>query len=325
LKPFWIKNKRNSALFWVLFFVLNPCFLQAKGACLSDTLILDGELIRIEKREVEVNLDSLQKKSIIDVQSPPAQKVFSLSAELGGFFGSINQTTSNDSLLTLAQFLDRGKTYRIQPLGRLSAVFFLQPRAGVFLHLGAERHTYVVPTIGASSLAADSAVFRFENRDGELWQYFVYPIGIGFETDTTQVQVTNKKRSAWMVNLQLGGRFFLSKSNANDHKKPWKVYADLGMQWRWALGDLYGGLEDEQPFLVNTTGRRLAVTDPVFQSKKNYLAALVGLGCMRSITPQWHVQCSVSTSFPPFFLNDYRSYTISLTGLQVHGGITRFF
>lgn len=309
----------------MLFFVLNSCYGKAEWYCLGDTLILDGELIRIEKREVEINVDSLQRKAISDVQSPPSKKVFSLSAELGGFFGSINQTTSNDTLLTLAQFLDRGKSYRIQPMGRLSGVFFLQPRVGVFLHLGAERHTYAIPTLSASSLAADSAIFRFENRDGELWQYFVYPIGIGFETDTTQVRVINKNRSAWMVNLQLGGRFFLSKSNASDHKKPWKVYADLGVQWKLALGDLYGGLEEEQPILVNANGRRLAITNPVFQSKKNYLAALVGLGCMRSITPQWHVQCSVLTSFPPFFLNDYRSYTISLVGLQLHGGITRFF
>jgi hypothetical protein len=325
LKTYWSKNNKDSILVWVLFFVFCPFVLQASYIMSADTLILDGELIRIEKREVVVDLDSLKEKLYEDIQEPRVKKIFSLAVELGGTLGSVKQTTSIDTMQTLAQFLGDNNQFQVQPMGRLSAAVYLQPRIGLLLNVGVERYSCTVPTLTPNDLEADSSIFRFENRNGQLWQYFVYPIGIGFETDTTQVEISSSKRALWLLNAQVAGRFFLSKANAINHTPRVKVFADIGIQLSWTVRNRYADFGNQQAVLVNTSGRSLLQNNEVFETKATYVRSLVGIGSMVALTDQWHLQFSASASFPPFFFTRERDYSISFSGVQLGMGITRFF
>ena len=61
---------KGSAVFTVLLFVFISAPVLANFSCLSDTIIIDGEVIEIEQNEVRTNLDSLEKKGQKDIRIP---------------------------------------------------------------------------------------------------------------------------------------------------------------------------------------------------------------------------------------------------------------
>jgi len=290
----------------------------------TDTLILDGEMIYIEKREVEVDLDSLTQEKRNDVIAPKDQTHFWAGVNAGFSFMRVSQSTNSDSLLTLAGFLEKESTLTVQPLFNAEGGLMFNNALGIYASVGLQRISCDIPDVNESDLAPSAQITRFENRGGQLWQYYTYPVGPGFESDTTEVVVNFNKRKGHLMTVQLGGKFFLSKATFED-KGIWKVYGTIALELSKSIGDVYGALEGQHAFLLNERGHYQTVDDEAFLSKRNMFSSLVGLGIMREINKEFYWQLGVTTHFPPAWLTDRSDYRIRFSTTTINAGIVRYF
>ncbi|MEN9347514.1 MAG: hypothetical protein RLZZ77_1025 [Bacteroidota bacterium] len=318
---FWIKLKSNITLV-VLLFAFGQNLMAIH--CESDTLILDGEMIYIEKREVEVDLDSLSKEKRNDVIAPKDQTHFWLGINAGASLMRIGQTTSSDSLVTLAEFLGKDNAFTLQPLLNVEGGLMFNNSIGLFGAVGVQRITCSVPGINESELAPSDQISQFENRNGQLWQYYTFPVGPGFETDTVQVSLTNNKRTGLLLTTQLGAKFFLSKATFED-KGDWKVYGSIALQWSKTIGDQYGALEGKKAVLLNENGGYRLIGDDTFKSEKSIFSSLVGLGVMRQFNKTFYGQMGLTTFFPPSWLTAEADYRIRFSTTTFSVGLVKYF
>lgn len=318
---FWIILKSNITLV-VLLFAFSPSLSAIELK--SDTLILDGEIIYIEKREVEVDLDSLSQEKRQDVIAPKDQTHFWLGLNAGASVMRVSQSTNSDSLFTLAKFLSKESSITVQPLVNAVGGLMFNNSVGIFTGVGLQRITCVVPDVNEEDLAPSDQIWRFENRDGQLWQYYTYPVGPSFETDTAQVRVTNNKRSATLLNAQIGARFFLSKATFED-KGIWKVYGTIALQLARSIGDQYGALEGKHAFLLNEKGSYRVLPDETFIAEKNIFSSIVGLGVMREWNKDFYWQVGITSYFPPAWLTSQSAYRIRFSNTTFNFGIVRYF
>jgi hypothetical protein len=306
----------------VLLFAFSPSLLAIELK--SDTLILDGEIIYIEKREVEVDLDSLSQEKREDIIAPKDETHFWLGVNVGASLMKVTQATNSDTLYTLAKFLSKESALTVQPLVHAEGGLMFNNSVGIFAGIGLQRVSCIIPDINEDQLAPSDQIWRFENRDGQLWQYYTYPVGPSFETDTVQVGITNNKRSGTLVNAQLGAKFFLSKATFED-KGVWKVYGTIALQMASSIGDQYGALEGKQAFLLNENGSYRILEDEAFKAEKSIFSSIVGLGVLHEMSKNFYWQAGITSYFPPAWLTAQSAYRIRFSNTTFNFGITRYF
>ena len=223
--------KSNNLRRLLLFVFMGLAVPLWAGVFPADTLIVDGEVIYIEPKSKPVNVDSLKSEGKKDILLPKASIVWSLSfSPLGMDFHRTTWTGAQDSLPYVSSFLGENKYFQLSYTANTQAAVFLNDYLGVYAGLGYSRLTCDAHRLDLQSLAADTSRLRFENRDGSLFEYFKYPVGIGFETDTLQRTVQESAVQLNYLHIPIGMRVF---PLGNNRKLAW--FADLGGVWRMRM------------------------------------------------------------------------------------------
>ncbi|MCC6600418.1 MAG: hypothetical protein IT223_07060 [Crocinitomicaceae bacterium] len=310
------KSSRRFVLLLLIFLHL-PVFAYDMK---PDTLILDGEVVYINKVEVAVNIDSLEKEGYKDLTSPHIYKKKYLSLLAGADLLRVQQNTGEDSMSTLSAFLGKGKDYFVQPMASLQGILMFTNQIGIYSGVGISRIKARFIEMDASTLANDSVRFRFENREGQLWQYYFYPVGIGYETDTIRVPTNTQTIAFYALDIPLGARFFLSNP---ERKKSTSVFMDLGMNLRWAING--AGATTGNSALLNEKGAYKMISNTELSPRSFYALAQLRGGVMFSLSKSWWLQSYLQLNFPPYSINRGEHCDLRLSNYTLCFGISHLF
>ncbi|MEZ4799671.1 MAG: hypothetical protein R2809_07845 [Flavobacteriales bacterium] len=198
-----------------LLFLLLSFQSFASSICPSDTIIIDGEIITIKKRERKVNVDSLDSQGLKDVihEKNPIRGY----AE---FFGgmSIPLYTEKEEMAGFTSVTD---FIGIKPRFALNYAFGaklgVELMDGISVNIGGsyQSFTFTNSTIASSSIAPDDQRTNFENRNGELWQRYVVFIDPGFEERFSLVPAGQDAYKVGFVNLTADFKYNFYKKNVD--------------------------------------------------------------------------------------------------------------
>lgn len=247
----------------------------------GDTIILDGEKIYIEKREVVTDLDSLQEDANGDIKREKKRQSFiELTLEAG-----LNTTwsrfeTSEGNQQTLDGFMDRKRSIQFNPdfgadigiyLYRLPASSGekkLSLQAGIFRNQMRFKSTQM----DAEQLDQDSIIRFYKTGENIQLEYFTVfdwgPPVIG-EADTLQINLSRNVTKITTTEIPLRLRYTQSLSNK---KMSW--FAEAGIMYRltsFRITDI------QDNYLLNSEGQYLKIAASNFQAI-NQLLPTAGLG-----------------------------------------------
>ncbi len=318
MKLFW----SNTFLWVVLLFVsaIQASAWDIKEKC--DTIILDGEIIYIEPKDVTLDIDSLQEQMSADIIKPRQNGHFSLTF-LGGF---THQTVEISSELTgfetLDEFTGRSKRTQVDPSIGLELSMKLHKGIsaviGCFVSSTSASWSYVDP----NSIAPDEQRFRFEFRSDQLWQYISFPVGPGFETDTIDIPLKSFRIRGQRFGIPVGLRYGFLPDNS---KRKWVPFIDAGVSFhltRWKGSGLPSG---RNMYLLNESGAYLTVPASELNSPDVSVRPYVAIGTWW----HWKKGWSLSARYSPGLV---RNRVASSDRLKMTGydgsfviGITHFF
>lgn len=206
-----------------------PCEI---GRCeVQDTLILDGEVVYVEPREVMVNLDSMDRAMRNDFRKPRKPWIWSTSWATGVTIEQHRISGSTPTgLLPLNVFLDDVRQWTVRPSVEAEIALHLNSWLSVASGIGVRQSRFTWSVFDADKLYPNEDRFRFENRNGELWQYVRIPIGIGFEVDTFRVDLTRAFVATTTCIIPLGIRAQLPI------KGPLQIEGEGGLRFGIPLG-----------------------------------------------------------------------------------------
>jgi len=311
------KIKSNTTLVVVLFAFL-PGMLHASFWPLSDTLILDGEVVYIEPHDVLVNMDSLNQVMADDHRELPRAHYFTLAVCGGPHFGFSSSIGKNGNQLILDQFTEQETRLNITPTLALEAAWQWTPHLSVSASIGIEQWTYQWRQMDERTLAPDDDRFRFENRGDELWQFFTLEVGPGFEVDTTQVGMQLNSRTRTQLVAPISFRYM---PIAFSPKSKWVPFVDLGVQFAASMsassrveGNGYYLAEDGSysSFLMNDAERKLPSARVIFQA-----------GVWWSFSPHWMLQAKLSGGVTSLVQAQDEGWKLTTRGVVFGLGIGR--
>lgn len=292
----------------------------------TDTLIIDGEIIYIEKQEVSLDVDSLQDAYNNDVKDKPVRKSF-LTAGLNGGLNltSAGYSTSAGSLTTLDEFT--GQPNSLQANGMfgvdLSAVFWSFPAGKSKVSTAAMAGINLNKIRIASSVILDESPFledsilQLRYSQGEVFldyfRYTSFPFG---EMDTAAVDYRREITEFSTVDIPLALRFTLSSP-----KSIWQYFTEIGVNVR----SIRPGGKTFDNYLVNREGDLMVLRSEEFKPRSQ-LRPLFALGIEARLGKsddhqKGYMTCGfrAAGSFPRSALNsgslfvmDFSSYTTSL-------------
>lgn len=303
----------------MLLFVFLAWAIDSTAAELySDTLIVDGEVIYIEPKAKTVNVDSLKNEGKKDLLLPKTPVVW--SASLSPLAIDIQRNTwsgAPDSLPYVASFLGENNYFHFSYSANALASVFLNDYLGVYAGVGYSKWKCAVNRLDRQSLAADTSRLRFENRNGELFEYFKYPVGIGFETDTVLRNVQQSEVQLSYLVVPVGIRVFPS---GNHRKLAW--YVDLGGVWRLRMNSV----PDVTVSKLNEKGilRNEVISGNSF--KQVVFMAQVRLGMQGKFAATWYWEAQATVlQFPEVNMNSSQVLSLRTQSWSLQASIGKYF
>jgi hypothetical protein len=303
-------NKSNLVIAVLLFF-----FGTVKGE-VGDTLILDGEVVEIEPNIHYVDIDSLEKAARNDVRFPAQPFHFYLGFSSGVIFTG-SSWESADSLKSVDVYTGMKSSWRLSSTSYLQILIPVQKE--FFLEAGAGYSTlkYVTNSIDPNDTISNSSRFRYEIINGNLYQYYRYPVGKGFETDTNAVPLIKNQNKAQFAEAFLGFRYFPLKLSSSV-----KPYIGADVLFRYRINDL----ENKQIALINDRGVRRDFIFLGSNFQRSMLLSRIKCGVVWEISEQWNAEAGcVFLYFPKIGVSQNDAYKVNIRQFSLGVGISRYF
>lgn len=252
----------NIIAVMLLFLFVSPALGSHTWKSNGDTLILDGEVIEIEKREEKTNVDSLQKAQNEDKIQPRKQWRYYAGAEMA-VGAHLSQLTYNNAGFTeLSDFLGEKYPAARAVGGGLKAGIDISDYISVYGRFFYGNYMIKGVAMDESSLSPDELRTAFVANDGRLLERYVIFIDPGFE-ERIEERTTNEYRigiRSWSIGMN--ARFYLTGRD-----KPSTPFIDLGLIHRDLRME-----EDETIFGLNSSGEWTKSTVSKEQgSQKNWM------------------------------------------------------
>jgi len=308
------KMKGNAWKYALLFLFINPLWAWSAGYWPeSDTIIIDGDVIYIERDEDPVDLDSLEQAGKNDVIKKPV-RTFPWSV---GVLGGTNLTlgsfgTSVTDFTPLNNFTDDKKsakfnlTYGLDFSGRFWSFPALNGTMNLSAHVGVAMNEVDVScnAIETDSLIRDSIIL-LRYTDSELYlEHFVRfpPPNEQFgELDTAMIAI--KKNTLKYKTLDIPIRLRMTYS---PEKSLASFFFEVGVVKRIVLKDQ--DLEYSN-YLINSKGEYLEISPNEFYPK-NLIRPVFAIGAERRLETSsgnsgsyFSIGSVLSTSFPATSVN----------------------
>jgi uncharacterized membrane protein (DUF485 family) len=283
------------------------------AACVGDTLILDGEVVELEVDEIAVNTDSLNRllgKDVRKIRRLPrmAFSLFPFGVETAYVRWNGVQ---GDSLVFLEQFMGTQGVLRLSASAQAEASVWLNDyirvRAGVYYTSWNTSFRQLNP----ANLVADSARFGFFNDNGRLLQYYRFPVGVGFETDTLEMPLAANAYRSTQWAIPFGMRVML-----NPQAKTWQFYADIGGVFRItrANDDAFSA------GFLNSIGQWESRTIESGARNTRFFQAQIRLGASFFLSDRWYLEAqsalvnfpSLSTAEAPWLSDRLSSWGVNI-------------
>ncbi len=281
-------KSKSSAVLTVLLFAFLPGWAGIFVS--SDTLILDGEIMYIVPQEELVDSDSLEDLLKEDLHKERGSSFIAYAFLVSSDFQNTRWLGSGD-LQTLDVFLGRQSSWYVRPAFDAEVILFNDKSWKLVTGLGVRFFSYSISQVEKADLSAASQRFRFENRDGELWQYSLIEVGPGFETDTTQVGVNAFRRSLAYLNFPYGVRFSPEK---RAKRSDWYPYFDVGINVRVLLGTVLPDPDDMEVALVNESGEYRTLNGLLYEKVPYEIVPYFQAGALWQANDHWAMRCQIA-------------------------------
>ncbi len=258
----------NIIAVMLLFLFVSPLFASHVWKLSGDTLILDGEVIEIEKREEKTNIDSLQEVLNNDQKEPNKQWRYYAGAEwsIGAHLSEL--TYNNSGFTELADFLGDKYPAAMAMGGSLKAGIDISDYVSVYGRFFYGNYLIKGAIFDESSLSPDELRSAFETSDGRLFERYVVFIDPGFEERIEERSVNEYRIGIRSWSLGLNARFYLTGRD-----KPQTPFVDLGLIHRDLKME-----EDETVFGLNSSGEWTKTVISKDQGKQKSWMAQMAVG-----------------------------------------------
>jgi hypothetical protein len=275
---------------------------------IGDTIIIDGEIIYIEERDVYLDVDSLQEECKKDVRESgaPSQYKLSIGAGAGAMLTLAGYNSSNNKFQTLDEFLGNKRSFRAGSSFHIEAGYDFYKsksiRGAIGVYSGAQISQMQISSqyFEPQDVAPDSQIYLFSSLGGGLWQSYVFPVSIGFESDTTQVKLSKGIASIRVLDIPLKLRYtWYPGQDLRTEKGDWQFYFETGLIYRRTLkSSMTPGI------LISSDGSYQSVPPanlepPVFKMKFAF-----GFGCTYALGVTSSMSLTLNTTLPAYGLSD---------------------
>ncbi len=276
-------KKESNAVLTVLLFLF--AFNSASASWPpSDTIIIDGETIFIEKRFFEVDMDSLIDAGHDDVKKKTLPvHFFSLALHAGANLTSASFGTSVSAFEPLNNFVNDQHSLKWNGIAAidLGAKFWRFPAmkgmVDLSIHTGVGYNKVKVQSnsFDTDSLIRDrNIVLRY--TDGELFlEYFriLDPVWQTGELDTANIPI-NRDNNISYTSIDIPLKLHVDWSPS---KSPWSLNVEAGVMKRLVLNNTGKNFDS---FLVNSSGQYLKLNADEFKPQ-NIFRPVFGVGAER--------------------------------------------
>ncbi|MFZ4786145.1 MAG: hypothetical protein ACOYLH_11755 [Flavobacteriales bacterium] len=311
VKPKGLSNAAYAVLLF-LFMVVMPA---SASVCIKDTLILDGEVIEIEQKDVVTNTDSIEKAGKKDIKKQWPDLPFSF-----GIYGAPGLTTCSpfdadnhllDDFLDLKPSREFSYSYGVDLRG------MLREDVDVGIGLFFSKQNITSQSINTAELAPAESRRAFENVDGQLWQRYVVFIDPGFEERFTQVNLNRQKHSFRTLEVPLSFRYYVLPRN-----QPWSAYFSLNAVYR-QISNITGVPAYFDEVKSDGTWNRTLLMRQDFNS--SFWSAMVDVGAQWKITESLRVDVNLSWTIPKVYLMSSQEYNWRWNAGYVRVGLVKDF
>lgn len=291
MKP---KKKSNAVIAVLLFlFAIFPNLglsSDLASSCISriyspsDTIIIDGETIFIEKEYIPTNMDSLRVANQADVKRKPIPlHLFNVALHVGMNITSATFGTSLSDFTPLNNFVhnkvsvETNLTSSIDMSARVWRFPAMNGQVDLEIHsgIGFNKVKINANALNVDSLLRDSLILlRFTDNELYLEYFKIFPPGPFGELDTAIIPIlSNKIKFATIdVPIKLHAAWTAQKSL-------WTVFAEAGIVKRFVV-QASGSTSDN--YLVNESGAYLKLPASDFKTM-NLIRPVFGIGAERKI------------------------------------------
>lgn len=281
----------SKSVFWGLLFLLLHGQCKAFLAT-PDTLILDGEVIELEVEEISVNEDSLNRAMSADIKRERTLPRIGVTVFPFGVESAYVtwRATPGDSLIFLEKFLGRTGIWRYTSAAQAEVSVWINDYLGLRAGVSYTSWNTSFRSINRESLTADSARFGFNNNDGTLLQYYRFPVGVGFETDTSEIDLVENGYRSTQWALPFGMRVML---NPNSERFRW--YVDLGGIFRFTQPNDFSWAAE----FLNQSGKLASRVQQSDARRTRFFQAQVRVGLIYFLSENWYIDAqAVAVNFP---------------------------
>ena len=277
---------RSSRSVAVLLLLFLPLLSQGFSGP-ADTLIVDGEVIYIEPQEKWVDADSMEQSAREDRRKAARRHSFSVGLVATAQYQHQRWDGSADFQPTDV-FLDDAGSWSVMPAADIEVVWSVIPRLSVVSGVALRTMRFNWQKPDPADIAPDENRYRFENREGELWQLALLEVGPGFETDTMQIGLVSQRMSARFIQFPAMLRYSF------DVRDEWQVHVDAGAHLRVPVGSSDSG-GDLSLAMLRTDGsiRFMPVRDQYLSPPR--LALALQAGVFRKLDRHWSVSARLGT------------------------------
>jgi hypothetical protein len=318
------KKKSNATLFALLFlFYFLPSYNFASVWPVSDTIIIDGEIIYIEKREVYVNMDSLSEIGRNDVIKKQVKGQPWSVAIVGGVNMSVSTfATSVSDYKPFNNFTEDDVSFRSNLAGgiEISRNIWnfpaLNGNVTLSAHLGASLNQVRIAcnSFDQKLFEQDSLIaLRFDGE--EVWlDYFDRFDELFGELDTLPIPIIQNTLEYSTLDIPVRLRM-----SYQPNKSKWSFFLEAGVTKRLVLDkrDL-----DYDNFLVNEKGEFVVITPEDF-IPQDLLRPVFALGTeydlekkSDSASSWFSIGAAINASFPSAAANSGSLFYVNLSTIS---------
>ncbi len=317
----------SNIIIMMLLFVCANTAVKA-GWPIGDTIIIDGETIYIEEKDVFVDVDSLQEECSKDVKEArgPSQYKFSLGAGLGAMITIATYNSSNNKFQTLDQFLGNKRSFRAGSSFHIEAGYdFYKSKSirgaiGVYSGIQLSQMQISSQYFEPQDVAPDSQLYSFSALNGALLQAYVFPVSIGFESDTTRVKLTTGISSIRVLDIPLKFRYtWYSGQDMRAEKGDWQLYLETGLIYRRTLkSSMAPGI------LISSDGTYQSVPSANLEPPDFKMKFALGIGCNYALGVTSSLSLAINATLPAYGLSD-SDYFYRVLPARIELTYRRFF
>lgn len=305
----------SNAAYAVLLFLFMGFTSASASVCVSDTLILDGEVIEIEQKDIVTNTDSVEKAGKKDVKKQWPDLPFTM-----GVYGAPGLTMCStydadnqlvDDFLGLKPSREFSYSYGLDIRG------MLREDVDVGIGLFFSKQNTASYSVNQTQLAPSDNRTAFENIDGQLWQRYVVFIDPGFEERFTQVDLVRSKHSFKTLEVPISFRYY-----ALPRKEKWTVYFSLNAVYR-EISDIKGVPSFIDEVKADGTFNRTLLVRQDFNT--SFWSAMVDAGAQWKITESLRIDANISWTVPKVYLMSTQDYNWRWSAGYLRFGLVKDF